>query len=137
MAAIDQSCHTNTRTNLSEVKSVNSSLVSSSGHHHSTHPEELQPLIEKITRNSEQGNPDNVLKTLHETALKGEGLSNESSNAVALNRETFPSKTVHYCANGKYNPLVKSHGPEKCWQLHPELRTEQKTKESRPNFTLA
>ncbi|MBW0537778.1 hypothetical protein O181_077493, partial [Austropuccinia psidii MF-1] len=101
-------------------------------------PEEFQPLIEKITLNAEQqGNPDNVLKTLHEMVLKGEALSNEPSKTIALNCETFPSKTVHYCANGKHNPLVKSHGPEKCWQLHPELRQERRTREARSNFTVA
>ncbi|MBW0472260.1 hypothetical protein O181_011975 [Austropuccinia psidii MF-1] len=101
-------------------------------------PEEFQPLIEKITLNAkQQGNPDNVLKTLHETALKGKALSSESSKATALNRKTFPSKTVHYCANGKHNPLVKSHGPKKCWQLHPELRSGRRTKEAQSNFTLS
>ncbi|MBW0510825.1 hypothetical protein O181_050540 [Austropuccinia psidii MF-1] len=65
-------------------------------------PEEFQPLIEKSTLNSkQQGKPNNVLKTLHEKALKGEALSSESSKAVALNCKTFPSKTVHYCANVK------------------------------------
>ncbi|MBW0549612.1 hypothetical protein O181_089327 [Austropuccinia psidii MF-1] len=86
-------------------------------------PEEFQPLIEKSTLNAkQQGNPDNVLKTLHEQALKGEELSSDSSKAVARNRKKFPSKTVHYCANGKHNPLVKSHATKKCWKLHPELR---------------
>ncbi|MBW0509720.1 hypothetical protein O181_049435 [Austropuccinia psidii MF-1] len=65
-------------------------------------PEEFQPLIEKLTLNAkQQGNRNNVLKTLHEKALKGEGLSSESSQAVALNWKTFPSKPVHYCANVK------------------------------------
>ncbi|MBW0558167.1 hypothetical protein O181_097882 [Austropuccinia psidii MF-1] len=101
-------------------------------------PEEFQPLIKKITLNAEQqGNPDNVLKTLHETALKGEALSSESSKDIALNCKTFPSKIVHYCANAKHNPLVKSHAPKKCLQLHPELRSERRKKEARSNFTLA
>ncbi|MBW0558335.1 hypothetical protein O181_098050, partial [Austropuccinia psidii MF-1] len=101
-------------------------------------PEEFQPLIEKITLNAEQqGNPDNVLKTLHEMVLKGKALSNEPSKTIALNCETFPSKTVHYCANGKHNPLVKSHGPKKCWQLHLELRQERRTREACSNFTLS
>ncbi|MBW0534876.1 hypothetical protein O181_074591, partial [Austropuccinia psidii MF-1] len=90
-------------------------------------PEEFQPLIEKSTPNSkQQGNPNNVLKTLHKKALKGEALSSKSSKAVALNRKTFPSKTVHYCANGKHNPLVKSHGTKKCWKLHTELSSSLK-----------
>ncbi|MBW0490279.1 hypothetical protein O181_029994 [Austropuccinia psidii MF-1] len=57
--------------------------------------------------------------------------------AVALNRKSFLSKIVHYCANGKHNPLVKSHGPKKFLQLHPELRTEPRTKEAQSNFTVA
>ncbi|MBW0508327.1 hypothetical protein O181_048042 [Austropuccinia psidii MF-1] len=82
--------------------------------------------MEKITLNAgQQGNTNNILKTLHETALKGETLSSESSKAVALNCETFPSKTVHYCTNSKHNPLVKSHRPKNCWQLDPELRSRE------------
>ncbi|MBW0590350.1 hypothetical protein O181_130065 [Austropuccinia psidii MF-1] len=101
-------------------------------------PEEFQALIEKPTLNAkQQGNPNNVLKTLHEKAIKGEALSSESSKAVALNRKTFPSKTVHYCANGKHNQLVKSHRTKTFWQLHPELRSQRRKKEAQSNFTLA
>ncbi|MBW0466575.1 hypothetical protein O181_006290 [Austropuccinia psidii MF-1] len=99
---------------------------------------EFQPLVEKSTLNAkQQGNPENVLKILHEKALKGEALSSESSKAVALNRKTFPSKTVHYCAKGKHNPLVKSHGTKICWQLHQELRSERMKEKAQSNFTLA
>ncbi|MBW0530488.1 hypothetical protein O181_070203 [Austropuccinia psidii MF-1] len=101
-------------------------------------PEEFQPPIEKLTLNAkQQGNPNNVLTKLHEKALKGEALSIESSEAVALNRKTFPSKTVHYCANCKHNALVKSHGTKKCWQLHPELMSQRRKKEAQSSFTLA
>ncbi|MBW0491430.1 hypothetical protein O181_031145 [Austropuccinia psidii MF-1] len=46
---------------------------------------------------------------------------------------------IHYCSNGKHNPLVTTHSPEKCWQLHPELNPnrQQRDKEQKTNFIIA
>ncbi|MBW0483579.1 hypothetical protein O181_023294 [Austropuccinia psidii MF-1] len=93
-------------------------------------PEEFHSLIEKVTLNADtQGNPGAILNVLHEAALKEEALSTDSTKVLALNKENFPSKIVHYCSNGRHNPLVTTHGPDKCWQLHPELKPERKRKE--------
>ncbi|MBW0473208.1 hypothetical protein O181_012923 [Austropuccinia psidii MF-1] len=103
-------------------------------------PEEFHSLIEKVTLNADtQGNPDAILNVLHEAALKEEALSTESTKALALNKENFPSKVVHYCSNGRHKPLVTTHGPDKFWQLHPELKPERKrrNKEQKPNFTIS
>ncbi|MBW0576079.1 hypothetical protein O181_115794 [Austropuccinia psidii MF-1] len=90
-------------------------------------PDEFHSLIEKVTLNAEtQGNPNAILNVLHEAALKEEALSMVSNKTVALNKQSFPSKIVHYCSNGKHNPLVTTHSPEKCWQLHPELKPDRK-----------
>ncbi|MBW0515563.1 hypothetical protein O181_055278 [Austropuccinia psidii MF-1] len=90
-------------------------------------PEEFHSLIEKVTLNAEtQGNLDAILNVLHEATLKEDALSTDNSRALVLKRNSFPSKTIHYCSNGKHNPLVTTHGPEKCWQLHPELKPERK-----------
>ncbi|MBW0521938.1 hypothetical protein O181_061653, partial [Austropuccinia psidii MF-1] len=101
-------------------------------------PDEFHSLIKKVTLNAKtQGNPDAILNVLHEAALKEEALSNDSTKALALNKITFPSKIVHYCSNGRHNPLVTTHGPEKCWQLHPKLKPEKKKQEQKTNFTIA
>ncbi|MBW0512110.1 hypothetical protein O181_051825 [Austropuccinia psidii MF-1] len=103
-------------------------------------PDEFHSLIEKVTLNAEtQGNPDAILNVLHEASLKEEALSMESTEMVALNKQSFPSKIVHYCSNGKHTPLVTTHSPEKCWQLHPELKPDrkQRDKEQKTNFTMA
>ncbi|MBW0482597.1 hypothetical protein O181_022312 [Austropuccinia psidii MF-1] len=103
-------------------------------------PDEFHSLIEKVTLNSEtQGNPDAILNVLHEAALKQESLSSDTVKTLALNKEIFPLKIIHYCSNGKHNPLVTTHSPEKCWQLQPELKPERKhkNKEQKTNFTIA
>ncbi|MBW0524416.1 hypothetical protein O181_064131 [Austropuccinia psidii MF-1] len=103
-------------------------------------PEEFHSLIEKVTLNADtQGNPNAILNVLHEAALKEEALSNDSTKVLALNKENFPSKIFHYCRNARRNPLVTTHGPDKCWQLHPELKPERrrKEKEQKTNFTSA
>ncbi|MBW0539983.1 hypothetical protein O181_079698 [Austropuccinia psidii MF-1] len=103
-------------------------------------PEEFHLLIEKVTLNADtQGNTDAIFNVLHEATLKEEALSTEPAKALALNKENFPSKVVHYCSNGRNNPLVTTHGPDKCWQLHPELKPERKKrdKEQKTNFTIA
>ncbi|MBW0489907.1 hypothetical protein O181_029622 [Austropuccinia psidii MF-1] len=101
---------------------------------------EFQSLIEKVTLNAEtQGNPNAILNILHEAALKEEVLSIDTTKALILKKDNFPSKVVHYYSNRKHNPLVTTHGPEKCWQLHPELKPEKrkKGKEQKTNFTIA
>ncbi|MBW0587886.1 hypothetical protein O181_127601 [Austropuccinia psidii MF-1] len=103
-------------------------------------PEEFHSLIEKVTLNAEtKGNPDAILNVLHEAALKEEALSMDTNRALVLKKDNFLSKAVHYCSNGKHNPLVTTHGPEKCWQLHLELKPEkrQKEKEQKENFTIS
>ncbi|MBW0548453.1 hypothetical protein O181_088168, partial [Austropuccinia psidii MF-1] len=98
-------------------------------------PEEFHLLIEKVTLNTEtQGNPHAILNLLHEATLKEEALSIDNTRALVLKKDDFPSKIVHYCSNGKHNPLVTTNGPEKCWQLHPKLKPERRQKE---NFTIA
>ncbi|MBW0484708.1 hypothetical protein O181_024423 [Austropuccinia psidii MF-1] len=93
-------------------------------------PEEFHLLIENVTLNADtQVNPDAILNVLHEASLKEEALSANSTKALVLKKDTFPSKIVHYCSNGRHNPLITTHGPEKCWQLHPELKPERKQKE--------
>ncbi|MBW0553296.1 hypothetical protein O181_093011 [Austropuccinia psidii MF-1] len=103
-------------------------------------PEEFHSLIEKVTLNAEtQGNPDAILNVLHEATLKEDALRTDTSRALILKKDSFLSKIVHYCSNGKHNPLVTTHGPEKCWQLHPKLKPERrrKDKEQKVNFTIA
>ncbi|MBW0522332.1 hypothetical protein O181_062047 [Austropuccinia psidii MF-1] len=107
-------------------------------------PEEVHSLIEKVMLNTNtQGNPNAILNKLHEETLKEEALSKDSNKALvlkkAIHNDNFPSKIIHYCSNRKHTPLVTTHGPEKCWQLHPELRPERKQieKEQRENFTIA
>ncbi|MBW0584513.1 hypothetical protein O181_124228, partial [Austropuccinia psidii MF-1] len=104
-------------------------------------PEEFHYLIEKFTLNADtQGNPDAILNELHEASLKEEALSSDSTKALVLKKDEFPSKVVHYCSNGRHNPLVTTHTPEKCWQLHPEIKPQRKQKqkkEQRSNFTIA
>ena len=55
---------------------------------------------------------------------------------MALNRETFRLKTIHYCSNGHHNPLA-SHPPEKCCQLHPKKRPDRYQKDAKTNYTFA
>ncbi|MBW0532359.1 hypothetical protein O181_072074 [Austropuccinia psidii MF-1] len=103
-------------------------------------PEEFHSLIEKVTLNADtQGNPDAILNVLHEAALKEEALSTDSTKVLALNKENFPSKFIHYCSNGRHNPLVTTHSPEKFWQLHPKLKPERKRrdKDQKTNFTIS
>ncbi|MBW0497111.1 hypothetical protein O181_036826 [Austropuccinia psidii MF-1] len=86
-------------------------------------PEDYHNIAEKVTANTETlGNPNAILSLLHEVALKEKALNLKNNNqSVALNREIFRSKTVHYCRDGKHNPLA-SHPSNSCWQLHPNLR---------------
>ncbi|MBW0488520.1 hypothetical protein O181_028235 [Austropuccinia psidii MF-1] len=103
-------------------------------------PEEFHSLIEKVTLNAEtQGNLDAILNVLHEATLKEDALSTDTSRALVLKKDSFPSKIVHYCSNGKHNPLITTYGPEKCWKFHPKLKPErrQKDKEQKVNFTIA
>ncbi|MBW0477146.1 hypothetical protein O181_016861 [Austropuccinia psidii MF-1] len=100
----------------------------------------LEAKDKKVTLNSEaQGNPDAIINVLHEANLKEEALSTDTTRALILKKDSFPSKLVHYCSNGKHNPLVTTHRPEKCWQLHPELKPkrQKKDKEKKVNFTIA
>ncbi|MBW0476696.1 hypothetical protein O181_016411 [Austropuccinia psidii MF-1] len=103
-------------------------------------PDEFHSLIEKVTQNAKtQGNPNPILNVLHEEALKEKALSIDTIKTLALNKEISPLKIIHYCSNGKHNPLVTTHSPEKCWQLHPELKPDRKNenKEQKANFTIA
>ncbi|MBW0541890.1 hypothetical protein O181_081605 [Austropuccinia psidii MF-1] len=103
-------------------------------------PDEFNSLIEKVTLNADtQGNPDAILNALHEASLKEEALSNDPTKAITLNKINFPSKIVHYCSNGRHNPLVTTHSPEIFWQLHPKLKPEKKKqdKEKKTNFTIS
>ncbi|MBW0533773.1 hypothetical protein O181_073488 [Austropuccinia psidii MF-1] len=96
--------------------------------------------LNKATLNAEtQGNPNAIFNVLHEANLKEEALLADATRALILKKDSFPSKFVHYCSNGKHNPLVTTYGPEKCWQLHPELKPEKKRKdkEQKANFTIA
>ncbi|MBW0485651.1 hypothetical protein O181_025366 [Austropuccinia psidii MF-1] len=70
-------------------------------------PEEYHNIVEKVTKNTETlGNPNAILNLLHDIALKEEALNLQSTNQfLALNREIFRSKTIHYCKDGKHNPL--------------------------------
>ncbi|MBW0521760.1 hypothetical protein O181_061475 [Austropuccinia psidii MF-1] len=98
-------------------------------------PEESHLLIEKVILNADtQGNPDTILNVLHEATLKEEALPRDTTRALVRKKEDSPSKIVGYCSNGRHNPLVNTHGPEKCWKLYPKLRPERKLKE---NFTIA
>ncbi|MBW0500269.1 hypothetical protein O181_039984 [Austropuccinia psidii MF-1] len=101
-------------------------------------PDEYQNVIEKFTTNTETlGNPNAILNLLHNVALKAEALQNQNSNqTLALNREVFQSKIIHYCKDGRHNPLA-SHPAERCWQLHPEIWPEKYNKEARVNLTIA
>ncbi|MBW0558572.1 hypothetical protein O181_098287 [Austropuccinia psidii MF-1] len=76
-------------------------------------PEEFHLLIEKVTLNADtKGNPDTILNVLHEASLKEEALSYDSTKALVLKKDEFPSKIVHYCSNGRHNPLVTMHTPK-------------------------
>ncbi|MBW0504969.1 hypothetical protein O181_044684 [Austropuccinia psidii MF-1] len=78
-------------------------------------PEEFHSLIEQVTLNAEtQGNTNAILNVFHEANLKEEALSTDTTRALILKKDIFPSKIVHYCSNGEHNPLVTTHGPEKC-----------------------
>ncbi|MBW0543082.1 hypothetical protein O181_082797 [Austropuccinia psidii MF-1] len=100
-------------------------------------PEEYHNVVEKVTTNTETlGNPNAILNLLHDVALKEEALQNQNNHTLALNREMFRSKTIHYCKDGRHNPLA-SHPAERCWQLHPEMRPEKYNKDARINLTIA
>ncbi|MBW0538164.1 hypothetical protein O181_077879 [Austropuccinia psidii MF-1] len=101
-------------------------------------PEEYHNIIEKVTTNTETlGNPNSILNLLHDVALKEEALNLQSTNqSLALDREIFGSKTIHYCKDGKHN-LLASHPADKCWQLHPHLRPERHHREPKSNLTIA
>ncbi|MBW0487573.1 hypothetical protein O181_027288 [Austropuccinia psidii MF-1] len=97
-------------------------------------PEEFHLLIGKATLNADtQGNPDAILNVLHESSLKEEELASEPTQGLVLKKDEFPSKIFHYCSNGRHNPLVTTHTPEKCWQLHPELKPDRKQKKRTKN----
>ncbi|MBW0504457.1 hypothetical protein O181_044172 [Austropuccinia psidii MF-1] len=90
-------------------------------------PEEFHLLIENFPLNAEaQGNPNTILNVLHEAALKEESLSMDTTNSLVLKKDNFPLKGDNHCSNGKHNCLVTTHGPEKCWQLHPKLKPEKR-----------
>ncbi|MBW0487332.1 hypothetical protein O181_027047 [Austropuccinia psidii MF-1] len=77
-------------------------------------PDKFHSLIEKVTLNSDtQGNPNAILNVLHEATLKKEALLTDTTRALILKKDSFPSKIIHYCSNGKHNPLVTTHKPEK------------------------
>ncbi|MBW0511148.1 hypothetical protein O181_050863 [Austropuccinia psidii MF-1] len=101
-------------------------------------PEEYHNVVKKVTTNTETlCNPNAILNLLHDVALKEEALHNQNnSQKLVLNREMFCSKTIHYCKDGRHNPL-DSHPAERCWQLHPELRPEKYNKEARVNLTIS
>ncbi|MBW0523615.1 hypothetical protein O181_063330 [Austropuccinia psidii MF-1] len=104
-------------------------------------PDDFNSLIEKVTLNTKtQGSPDAILNLLHDAALKEEALRSSFDTNIdsrmALNRETFRSKTIHYCSNGCHNPLA-SHPPEKCWQLHPKKKPHRYQKDTKTNYTFA
>ncbi|MBW0465871.1 hypothetical protein O181_005586 [Austropuccinia psidii MF-1] len=101
-------------------------------------PEEYHNVVEKVTTNTETlGNPNAILNLLHNVSLKEEALNNQNNNqTLALNREVFQSKTIHYCKDRRHNPLA-SHPAEHCWQLHPELWPGKYNKEARVNLTIS
>ncbi|MBW0466665.1 hypothetical protein O181_006380 [Austropuccinia psidii MF-1] len=89
-------------------------------------PEEYHNIVEKVTANTETlGNPNAILNLLHDVALKEEALNLQSTNqSVALNREIFRSKTIHYCKDGKHNPLASHPAASQ----PPTGKTTQRTK---------
>ncbi|MBW0550844.1 hypothetical protein O181_090559 [Austropuccinia psidii MF-1] len=104
-------------------------------------PNDLNSLIDKVTLNTgTQGSPDAILNLLHDAALKEEpfksSVESNIDSRMALNRETFRSKTIHYCSNGRHNPLA-SHPPERCWQLHPKKHPDRYQKDAKTNYTFA
>ncbi|MBW0511676.1 hypothetical protein O181_051391 [Austropuccinia psidii MF-1] len=101
-------------------------------------PEEYHNVVKKVTTNTETlCTPNAILNLLQNVALKEEALHNQNnSHTLALNREIFCSKTIHYCKDRRHNPL-DSHPAERCWQLHPELRPEKYNKEERVHLTIA
>ncbi|MBW0515471.1 hypothetical protein O181_055186 [Austropuccinia psidii MF-1] len=104
-------------------------------------PDDFKSLIEKVMLNTKnQGSPDAILNLLHDAALKEEALKSpiefNMDSRMALNRETFKLKTIHYCRNGHQNPLA-SHPPEKCWQLHPKKHPDRYQKDTKTNYTFA
>ncbi|MBW0484980.1 hypothetical protein O181_024695 [Austropuccinia psidii MF-1] len=101
-------------------------------------PDKYHNVIEKVTTNTETlGNPTAILNLLHDVALKAEALNSQNNNhTLALNREVFQFETIHYCKDGKHNPLA-NHPVERCWQLHQELCPEKYNKEPRVNLTIS
>ncbi|MBW0545549.1 hypothetical protein O181_085264 [Austropuccinia psidii MF-1] len=94
-------------------------------------PEGFHLLIEKVTLNAEtQGNPDAILNILHEATLKEESLLIKTTRALVLKKDNFPSKIVHYCRDGKHNPLVATHGPEML-AITSQIKIQKKKKRKR------
>ncbi|MBW0564733.1 hypothetical protein O181_104448 [Austropuccinia psidii MF-1] len=103
--------------------------------------QQFNSLIEKVTLNTKtQGSPDAILNLLHDAALKEEALKSSIKSNIdrkmALNRETFKLKTIHYCSNRPHNPLA-SCPPERCWQLHPKKFPEREQRDTKTNYTFA
>ncbi|MBW0492429.1 hypothetical protein O181_032144 [Austropuccinia psidii MF-1] len=99
--------------------------------------EVISVKVEFTTNTETLGNSNGILNLLHNVALKEEALHKQNNNqALALNREFFQSKTIHYCQGGRHNPLA-SHPAERCWKLHPELWLEKYNKEARVNLRIA
>ncbi|MBW0490885.1 hypothetical protein O181_030600 [Austropuccinia psidii MF-1] len=71
-------------------------------------PEEYHNSVEKVMANTETvGKPNAILNLLHDVMLKKEALNLQTTNqSLELNREIFCSKTIHYCRDGKHNPLA-------------------------------
>ncbi|MBW0472263.1 hypothetical protein O181_011978 [Austropuccinia psidii MF-1] len=99
---------------------------------------EIRQCLNEVTANTETlGNPNAILNLLHDIALKEEALNLQNTNqSLALNREVFCSKTIHYCKDGKHNPLA-SHSADRCWQLHPHLQPERQQREPKSNLMIA
>ncbi|MBW0491417.1 hypothetical protein O181_031132 [Austropuccinia psidii MF-1] len=67
-------------------------------------PDAYHNVVEKVTTNTETlGNPNAILNLIHDVALKEEALHNQNNNqTLALNREVFQSKNIHYCKDGRH-----------------------------------
>ncbi|MBW0548569.1 hypothetical protein O181_088284 [Austropuccinia psidii MF-1] len=103
-------------------------------------PNNFNSLIEKVTLNTKtQGSPDAILNLLHDADLKEEAekssIESNIDSRMALNRENFKLKTIHYCSNGRHNPLA-SHPSENCWQLHPKKHPEKYQRDTKTNYTF-
>ncbi|MBW0515832.1 hypothetical protein O181_055547 [Austropuccinia psidii MF-1] len=59
-------------------------------------PEEFYSLIEKLALNADtQGNPNSILNLMHEATLKEESLSMDTTRAIFLKKDNFPSNISH------------------------------------------